>query len=402
MKILKLIATVVLRTTLVSLALILFFSMMAGMYYKSSPTKIKTVILDQDQSPLSRSIIFNIKQSQYFDVVYQAGDYLNLQKIVDEGKAQVGIVIPDKAYLDVLNRRSVNLLTVLNGSANPIIPKVSLMMLNKIIMTLNLQMSMKVRVEELGGMPNTRHAKTPLLMVNERVFYNPSLSMESSVLPAFMGLAMQIVSMLLVIFALLANLKLIRQKMSFIKVPRQMPLKAIIPPFVISWLIVSVAINVAFFTVMHLFKVPYDDKTMWNVVSIISLFVLSMESLSYFLALNIKNGAVLAGIITLIVFPAFMYAGFLVPMEQMASLPAKIGGIFPLRYYLEAVYPVFTHHQPLGLVSHQINTLWLFVGLFLGLALVSVVIGQVERKLKMKKLIKVELEVKNKREENKK
>ena len=390
MKPLKLIATILLRTTLVSLALILFFSLMAGMYYKSSPTKIRTAIVDEDQSPLSRSIIYNLQQSQYIDVCKQSNDYLNLQKLIDQGVVDVGIVIPHNAYHNVLNKQNVTILAVLNGTANPIIPKMSLMMINKIIMTLNIQMSMHVRVEELGGMPNTRHAKQPLLSVHERVFYDPSLSMESSMLPAFMGLAMQIVSMLIVLFALLSNLKLMKTKMSFIKLPRQMPIKAILPPFVISWLIVATAINVAFFTTMHLFHIDVDNTTLWNTVWIISLFVLSMESLSFLLVLNIKSSALIAGIITLIVFPAFMYSGYLIPINQMADLPNMIGNAFPLRHYLQALYPIFNHHQPLTLVYHQLNSLWLFVAAFFGTSVLTIIIGQLERKYRMKKFIKEE------------
>ena len=387
MKPIKLILTIILRTVLISLALILFFSMMAGMYYKSSPTKIRVVILDQDHSPLSRSIIYNIKQSQFFNVTQQAYDYLNLQKLVDNDSVDVGVVIPGHAYKDILNKRNVSLLTILNGTANPIVPKISLMMLNKIVMTLNMQMSMRMRVEELGTMPNTRHPKNPLLMVHERVFYSPALSMESSMLPAFMGLAMQIVSMLIVLFAVMANLKLIRQKAAYINLPRQLPIKALVPPFIISWLIVSTAISVAFFTTMHLFHVPVQHNAMWSVTFIISLLVLSMESLSYFLALNIKNGAVLAGLITLIVMPAFMYSGYLVPIEQMASVPNMIGNAFPLRHYLQALYPVFNHHRPLSTVYKHINILWSYIAVFIGLSVISIAFGQFERVYRRKKMI---------------
>ncbi len=393
MKPIKLILTVILRTVLISLALTLFFSMMAGMYYKNSPTKIKVAILDQDQTPLSRSIIYNIKKSQYFNVTKQSYDYLNLQKLVDNGSVDVGIVIPGHAYKDILNKRSVSLLTILNGTANPIVPKISLMMLNKIIMTLNMQLGMKMRVEELGTMPNTRHPKTPLLKINERVFYSPGLSMESSMLPAFMGLAMQIVSMLIVLFTLMANLKMIRNKISYVKLPRQMPLKALIPPFIISWVIVSTAISLAFYATMYLFKVPFDRNNIWEVAFIISMLVLSMESISYFLALNIKNGAVLSGLITIIVLPAFMYSGYLIPIEQMADIPNKIGNAFPLRHYLQALYPVFNHHQPLVSVHEHLNVLWEYIGLFLLLSAVSIAIGQIERIYRRKKLIKEEAKI---------
>jgi len=388
MKPIKMIASIIIKIILISIALVLFFSMMAGMYYKSSPTKIHTSIVDQDNSPLSRSIIYNIKSSQYFDVNTQSIDYLDLQKNIDQGKIDVGIVIPHNAYKDVLNHRTVNILAVVNGTANPIVPKISLMILGKIILTMDMQLGMKVRVEDLGGIPNTRHTKTPPLKVNERVFYNPSISMENSMLPAFMGLAMQIVSMLIVIFGLFGNFKIAKQKMNFITQIRQLPVKAIIPPFIIAWIIVSIAISTAFFITMSLFGINYTHDVMWNTIAIISMLVLSMGSISFFLVLNIKNGGILSAIITLIVFPAFMYSGYLIPMEQMASVPNIIGNAFPLRHYLQALYPVFNHHLPLSDVQVQLNILWEYVAVFLGLSALSIIIGQFERKHKINKMKK--------------
>ncbi len=394
MKPIKLIATILLRIVLISLALTLFFSMMAGMYSKSSPRHIKTAIVDEDHSPLSRSIMYNIRASEYFDVTTQTGDYLNLQKLLNQGKVDVGVVIPHDAYRDVLNKRNVRILAVLNGTANPIVPKLSLMMLNKIIMTLSTQISMKLRVEDLGGNPNFRHTKKPLLMVSERVFYAPAFSMEKSMLPAFMGLAMQIVSMLIVLIALLANLKLIKKEVQYIKEVRQLPLKLLVPPFIISWIIVTTAISTAFFVTMHLFQVPFTEAIIWPVVVIISLLVLAMESISYFLTLNVHNGAILSGVITLIVLPAFMYSGFLIAPDQMAHVPDMIGSWFPLRYYLQALFSVFNHHQSIYFVQPQLIHLLKYVGVFITLSVISIFIGQFERKQTRKKAIKLSNELK--------
>jgi ABC-2 type transport system permease protein len=160
----------------------------------------------------------------------------------------------------------------------------------------------------------------------------------------------------------------------------------LLPPLIIALLIVGTAISVAFFTTMKLFDVSYTQEVMWNVVAIIFLFVFSMESISYFLALNIRNGAVLAGIITLIVIPAFMYSGYLIPLEQMADVPQMIGNWFPLSHYLRALYPVFNHKQELSVAYPEMNILWKFVGLFLVLSLFSIIIGQIERKRILKKI----------------
>ncbi|NMB63313.1 MAG: ABC transporter permease [Spirochaetes bacterium] len=101
----------------------------------------------------------------------------------------------------------------------------------------------------------------------------------------------------------------------------------------------------------------------------------------------------MAGIITLIVMPAFMYSGYLVPLEQMAELPKMIGNWFPLSHYLRSLYPVFNHRQDLSVVYPELNILWKYVGLFMGLSMISILIGQFE----MKKILRRELEAENKK-----
>ena len=373
------------RIIVVSAVLVFFFSMMAGMYHQNAPRNIRIGIVDEDRSSLSRSVLYNIRATDYYQIVSEPVDYLSLQKMIDRNEIDMGIVIPHDAFRDIQNNREARIMAALNGTANPSVTGTALSKLNQIVSVLNGQLAMQIRAEDLGSIPNSRHAKGPKLSVSERVYYSPSLSMETSVLPAFMGLAMQTISMLTILIALTGSLKIWKQKLPFITNARQMPVKELIRPAVISCIIAGTAISVAFFTTMHLFGVPFEKTEIWNVVAVIFLFTLAMESISYFLVLNINKGAILAAIITLIVLPAFMYSGFMVAIEQMADIPAKIGGWFPLRYYLKALYLVFNHHQPLAVAQPYMNKLWQFSALFFSLSAVSIFIGQLERKRRMKK-----------------
>ena len=379
MKPIRMLIQLVTRTVLIAVVLTFFFSMMAGMYYNNSPRNIRTAIVDEDQSPLSRSIIYSIRSSNVFDVQYTPVDYLALQNLMDQGKIDAGVVIPHNLYKDVLNGRSDRILAVLNGSANPSIPNLAAGNLNMIVMTVANQLQLRVPVEDLGAIPNFRHQVVPLINVSSRVFYSPTTNMESSMLPAFMGLAMQVVSLVIIVLLLNVNLKQMRAKVPGIKVARQLPIKAVVLPVILSWLIVTTAIALAFYSVMAMFAVPLPAN-FWNVVFVISVLVMAMESISLFFSLNIRSTVTLVAIYTLIVLPAFMYSGFLVPFEQMPSLPKMAGGWFPLRYYLEALYGVFNRGLSLPSVGRYLNSLYYFTGGFLALSLLSVLVGSFERK----------------------
>ncbi len=379
MKPIKMLAQIILRTLLIAVILTFFFSMMAGMYYNNAPRHIRTAVVDEDQSPLSRSIVFGIRSSDVFDVEYAPVDYLALQNLIAQGKVDAGVVIPHDLYKNVLNGRSQRILVVLNGSANPSVPNLALGNMNMIVNTIASQLQLKVPVEDLGSIPNFRHQMMPLLTVSTRAFYSPTVNMESSMLPAFMGLAMQVVSLVIIVLLLNVNLKQFREKFPSAKVARQLPVKAVIMPVILSWLIVTTAIAVAFYSVMVMFAVPLPSN-FWNVVFVISVLVMAMESISLFFSLNIKSTVTLVAIYTLIVLPAFLYSGFLVSFQQMPAFPRMVGGWFPLRYYLEALYGVFNRGLRVADVGNYLNSLYYFIGGFLLLSLLSILLGAFERR----------------------
>ncbi len=379
MKPIKMLAQIILRTLLIAVILTFFFSMMAGMYYNNAPRHIRTAVVDEDQSPLSRSIVFGIRSSNVFDVEYAPVDYLALQNLIAQGKVDAGVVIPHDLYKDVLNGRSRRILVVLNGSANPSVPNLALGNMNMIVNTIAGQLQLKVPVEDLGSIPNFRHQMMPLLTVSTRAFYSPTVNMESSMLPAFMGLAMQVVSLVIIVLLLNVNLKQFREKFPSAKVARQLPVKAVIMPVILSWLIVTTAIAAAFYSVMVMFAVPLPSN-FWNVVLVISVLVMAMESISLFFSLNIKSTVTLVAIYTLIVLPAFLYSGFLVSFQQMPAFPRMAGGWFPLRYYLEALYGVFNRGLRVADVGNYLNSLYYFIGGFLLLSLLSILLGAFERR----------------------
>lgn len=197
-------------------------------------------------------------------------------------------------------------------------------------------------------------------------------------LPAFMGLAIQVVSLVIIVLLLNAKLGEIRRVRPYMTHARQLPARAIAGPVVVSWIMVTTAISIAFYAVMRVFAVPLPHS-FWNVVAVIGLMVLAMESISLFFSLNIRSGYVLVALYTLIVLPAFMYSGFLVPLEQMPSFPRMAGGWFPLRYYLQALYGVFNRGASLSGVATYLIYLSYFTGAFLTLSIISVALGSLRR-----------------------
>ena len=56
---------------------------------------ISIVLLDYDNSKVSREIISKISNSGYFNIEYVTQNYKEIGNYLDEGKASVGVIIPN-------------------------------------------------------------------------------------------------------------------------------------------------------------------------------------------------------------------------------------------------------------------------------------------------------------------
>src|SRR5690554_2588769 len=95
----------------------IFYTLLFGYSYSANTLKeIKTVVVDHDQSQLSREIIQAFQESETFNIV----GYLNSEKEIEEalalGEVKVGLIIPENFYGKLISGENTPLLTIIDGS----------------------------------------------------------------------------------------------------------------------------------------------------------------------------------------------------------------------------------------------------------------------------------------------
>ena len=139
---------------------------------------VPTVVLDQSRSPESRELLEKFVNSQYFEILRPVASLRELTRVLDEGTAKVGIVVPPD-YPRQLARRQAEIQVVVDASD----PTVASSATNAAA-ALGAELSLSVMARTAEGIA-LRTA--PPIDVRVRAWYNPDLVSAIFIVPGLIG-----------------------------------------------------------------------------------------------------------------------------------------------------------------------------------------------------------------------
>ena len=145
---------------------------------------VRTAVFDQSGSAEARSFLEAMGNSQYFDVLYYTGSHRELTRLIDEGTAKVGVVIPPD-FGRRISRQAADIQVIVDASD----PLVATSAVNAAA-ALGAQRSLQMITRTLEGAAISRTGDPPL-DVRVRAWYNPDLVSAIFIVPGlvFMGMA---------------------------------------------------------------------------------------------------------------------------------------------------------------------------------------------------------------------
>ena len=76
---------------------------------------VRTAVFDQSGSAEARSFLEAMANSQYFDVLYWVGSHRELTRLIDDGTAKVGVIIPPD-FGQRLSRQAADVQVIVDAS----------------------------------------------------------------------------------------------------------------------------------------------------------------------------------------------------------------------------------------------------------------------------------------------
>ncbi len=287
---------------------------------------VPTAVFDQSGSVEARTLLEALENSQYFDVRQWARSQRELTRMIDDGTAKVGIVIPPD-FARRLSRRAAEIQVVVDASD----PMVATSAMNAAT-ALAAQRSLQILTETAQGTLLRR--ESPPIDFRVRAWYNPDLVSAIFIVPGLIG-------------ALLMQTTITAMAVSVVREREKGTLEALVVSPIRRWELLLGKI------IPNLF-VAYGQMTMALVVArfVFDVPIRGSLVLLYALSLFFMWGTLGTGIFVstasrtvpqamqlafLTFLPSIYLSGLLFPIEGMPRAAQYLAAVVPLTYYLRIV-----------------------------------------------------------------
>ncbi len=309
---------------------------------------LRTIVFDQDQTPVSREFLSQFTDSGYFTVVATAANYQDVEQALDSGRAQVGLVLPRNFARDLERGRLVPVQALLDGSDSNT-ATIGMSYLEAISSRYSNQLVM-----ERAGLARPTAAVEGRL----RIWYNPELLSKNYIVPGLIAVIMMVIA------ALLTSLTVAREwergsMEQLIATPIRVPelvLGKLLPYFGIG--LIDVVLSVLAGTLV--FHVPLRGSVTL-LLGLSLIFLLGALSLGMLISIKTKSQLVASQVAMVVTFlPSFLLSGFMYDIGNMPGWLQTITTVFPARYFVTILKGIFLKGIGLRMLAMQALTLAIF------------------------------------------
>lgn len=292
---------------------------------------LPTAVWDQAKSKDSRDLLTRFTNTLYFDTIYTVEGYKELEALMDEGKAKVGIIIPpDYSYLlDTGQQASIQI--IVDGT-DPNAARTALA--NAQLITQNRSLDLQQDMLAAQGMGKIE----PPITAVTRVLYNPDMKSLTFNIPALIGLIMQNVTVILTAFALVREKE--RGTLEQLIVTPIRPVELIVGKIVPYVGIGLFSFTIVLVTGIAWFGVPVKGSIPLLLVLSL-LFLITTLAIGILLSTISKTQLQAMQLAFATILPSVLLSGFIFPRETMPLVLQWLSAIIPLTYFLEILRGIF-------------------------------------------------------------
>jgi len=287
---------------------------------------VETVVVDYDNTPLSRDLIRKLDASPYFEITHWLPNTQTLTRYLDRGEAKLGVVIPAGWTKDMRADREAPVQFILDGS-DPNYAGISRGYITSFVEHYN--QHMLVDYINRHGLAQIK----PPIEARIRVWFNEELESRYFIVPGIIAVIIMIVG------ALLTSLVIAREyENGTMETIRSLPIRAgeflagkAIPYFFIAMMDVFIAVlmgQVLFGTIIK--------SSFWLMVLASTIYLSVALSLGLLISSATKSQQVANQVAILATYlPSILLSNFVFPVVNMPKALQLVTRVVPATYYID-------------------------------------------------------------------
>jgi ABC-2 type transport system permease protein len=345
------------RTLYITFAIPVIQIFLLGYTATTDVRNVPLAVLDQDRGPQARLLLDAYRAADYFIIAFDVDSIDELQSLIEGGQARVGMIIPPDYGQSLLSGETATVAFVLDGS-DPNVASTSLSAAELIGQVHSTEIIVQ-RLERRGLMG----AFEPAVEVESRVWYNPDLESSFFMVPALIGMILQLLTSMLTATAI------VRER-------ERGTIEQLIVTPIRSWELVvgklAPYIILAFIDMIEVlvvgtlwFGIPIEGSLSLLLV-LSGLFLIGSLGIGLFISTVAKTQqeAMMLSYFTLL--PTVFLSGFFFPLAAMPPVLQWISHIIPLRYYLTIIRSVLLKGVGASALTGEIIALAIFAVVLMG------------------------------------
>ena len=334
------------------LQLILF-----GYAINSDPKHLATAVYSADNSVFSRTVVWGLRNSGYFNIVHEAKNEAELQKMLAEGSVQFAVDIPVDFSRKLL-RGEQPVLLLQADATDPAVTGNAVAALNSLMLTV-------FDRDLIGPLKKLRATPGPVELRIHRE-YNPDIITQYNIVPGLMGV---VLTMTLVIITALAITRerergTMENLLSTPVRPAEVMIGKIIPYIIVGYAQVLLIL----FAARFLFHVPIIGSVILLLV-VMMLFIVANLAVGITFSTVAKNQLQAVQMAFFFFLPSIILSGFMFPFRGMPGWAQDIGETLPLTHFLRVVRGILLKGNGLAEVTPDLWPIALFLVVMLAIGI---------------------------------
>lgn len=333
-----------------------FYAALFGyLYINGRVTEIQTVVVDEDDTQLSRQIVQAFDANEIFNVTQQVRSEAEAEEMVRRGEAKAAVIIPAGFSSHIKHGDVLPVMTLIDGS-NMMISNTATRAANEVVATYSAGVSMKKL--QMQGLQDEQIAATfSAIPFRYRVLYNPTFNYSDFMVYGTVSTALQQVLLLGI------SMTITREKEAGtwerFAVWKYTPWKLAIAKSTPYFLIGMANIANALLVGVYGFHLPFNG-TMTALLALSVTFTFAVLGLGYFASMFSKRSLDATQTTMLIAMPSFLISGFTWPVEVMPKSLVIAGRCIPLTYFLDGIRKVLVKGNGYDVIWRDVYILGLY------------------------------------------
>ena len=341
------------RTLGIQLALPILQLFLFGYAITTQVSHVPMIVADQSLDSTSRDFVQALTSSTYFDQVATAESQAEVTRAIDQGRAQVGVVIPPD-FASHVRRNDATVLILVDGS--DLFTSQSAYNAATVIAQTHSTRVVLRRLEDSG---RVREDQSFLpLDTRVRILYNPDLKDLWFLVPGMIAMLLQMQTVILTASAVVREREIgtIEQLLVTPIRPAELLIGKIAPNMIIALVNMLTILALG----MGWFKVPFQGDFVLF-LGLALLYVFSGLGLGLLISTVSQNQRQVQQLNGMIMLLGLLLSGFIFPRNSMPAPIRVLGNIFPLTYFIPIARGIMTKGVSYVALRSQVASLAIYV-----------------------------------------